>query len=95
MTKEEHFQKELKRLKAEEEDAVRRMGRRPSKFDIPENAPAVLLTEALLRSAALLEASDIHLSPKRTSCACTSASTGNGKNISSSPRRAIPPSARG
>lgn len=64
MTKEEHFQKELKRLKAEEEDAVRRMGRRPSKFDIPENAPAVLFTEALLRSAALLEASDIHLSPE-------------------------------
>ena len=64
MTKEEHFQEELKRLKAEEEDAVRRMGKLPSKFDIPENAPAVLFTEALLRSAALLEASDIHLSPE-------------------------------
>ena len=64
MTKEAHFQKKLKRLKAEEEDAVRRMGKRPSKHDIPENAPAVLFTEALLRSAALLEASDIHLSPE-------------------------------
>ena len=64
MTKEEHFQEELKRLKAEEEDAVRRMGEPPSRYDIPENAPAVLFTEALLRSAALFEASDIHLSPE-------------------------------
>ena len=63
MTKEEHLKSELKRLSEEEADAVRRLTEPTPKHFALEEAPAVLLTEALLRHASLLGASDIHVSP--------------------------------
>lgn len=63
MTKEEHFKSELKRLSEEEADAVRRLTEPTPRHFALEEAPTVLLTEALLRHASLLGASDIHVSP--------------------------------
>ena len=63
MTKEEHLKSELKRLSEEEADAVRRLTEPTPRHFALEEAPAVLLTEALLRHASLLGASDIHVSP--------------------------------
>ena len=63
MTKEEHLKSELKRLSEEEADAVRRLTEPTPRHFALEEAPAVLLTEALLRHASLLGASDIHISP--------------------------------
>ena len=63
MTKEEHLKSELKRLSEEEADAVRRLTEPTPRHFALEEAPAVLLTEALLRLASLLGASDIHVSP--------------------------------
>lgn len=63
MTKEEHLKSELKRLSEEEADAVRRLTEPKPRHFALEEAPAVLLTEALLRHASLLGASDIHVSP--------------------------------
>lgn len=63
MTKEEHLNSELKRLSEEEADAVRRLTEPTPRHFALEEAPAVLLTEALLRHASLLGASDIHVSP--------------------------------
>ena len=63
MTKEEHLKSELKRLSEEEADAVRRLTEPTPRHFALEEAPAVLLTETLLRLASLLGASDIHVSP--------------------------------
>ena len=63
MTKEEHLKSELKRLSEEEADAVRRLKEPAPRHFALEEAPAVLLTEAILRHASLLGASDIHVSP--------------------------------
>ena len=63
MIKEELKPNELKRLDEEIADAVQRIKEGAPKQYIPEEAPAVLLTEALLRKAALIGASDIHLTP--------------------------------
>lgn len=63
MTKEEHLKSELKRLSEEEADAVRRLTEPTPRHFALEEAPAVLLTEALLHHASLLGASDIHVSP--------------------------------
>lgn len=63
MTKEEHLKSELKRLSEEEADAVRRLTEPTPRHFALEEAPAVLLTKALLRHASLLGASDIHVSP--------------------------------
>lgn len=63
MTKEEHLKSELKRLSEEEADAVRRLTEPTPRHFALEEAPAVLLAEALLRHASLLGASDIHVSP--------------------------------
>ena len=63
MTKEEHLKSELKRLSEEEADAVRRLTEPAPRHFALEEAPAVLLTEAILRHASLLGASDIHVSP--------------------------------
>lgn len=63
MTKEEHLKSELKRLSEEEADAVRRLTEPTPRHFALEEAPAVLLTEALLCHASLLGASDIHVSP--------------------------------
>ena len=63
MTKEEYLKSELKRLSEEEADAVRRLTEPTPRHFALEEAPAVLLTETLLRLASLLGASDIHVSP--------------------------------
>lgn len=63
MTKEEHLKSELKRLSEEEADAVRRLTEPTPRHFALEEAPAVLLTETLLRLASLLGASDVHVSP--------------------------------